>query len=309
MRGKNEVLQGFTADSTVQLDWREVRMLLSSLVLVQLFMAAELTTSLYGKPAQEDQSVCWSGLAKLSSLLKMDAFSTLTKGAITLLERHMLLEQLVVRELMAGAAEQEPLAPEQIEQAQQMLLQKYKVSDQKGLEELGIDPDLALWHATLPLKLQSYGARVFAPKTEARFLERKNDLDRVVYSLLRVKNADLAQELFLRIAEGESTFADLATQFSEGPEKDSKGIVGPVPLTNAHPILAEWLRTSRPGEVRSPLRIETWFLVSRLEAYTPATFDASTQNQMAQELFQAWAQEEAGPRIRELKAMDTQEGN
>lgn len=243
----------------------------------------------------------------------MDAFSALTPGAITLLERHMLLEQLVVRELMAQAAEQEPLTPEQEQQAKHMLCKRYEVSDPKNLEDSlrdqGIDPGLAIWQAALPMKLHAYALRTFSPKAEARFLQRKNELDRVVYSLLRIQNGDLARELYLRIAEGEANFADLAGRFSEGSEKATKGIVGPVPMMKSHPMLAELLRTSKPGELREPIQIDNWFLVVRLESYTPASLDAATKGQMAQELFQAWAEEEATRRIQSLKATTAVNGH
>ena len=75
----------------------------------------------------------------------------------------------------------------------------------------------------------------FAAKAEARFLERKNELDQVVYSLLRLENSFLARELYLQIESGESNFADLAKRYAEGPERNTNGIVGPVSLTQAHP--------------------------------------------------------------------------
>ncbi len=68
----------------------------------------------------------------------------------------------------------------------------------------------------------------FAAKAEARFLERKNELDQVVYSLLRLENSFLARELYLQIESGESNFADLAKRYAEGPERNTNGIVGPV---------------------------------------------------------------------------------
>ena len=39
-------------------------------------------------------------------------------------------------------------------------------------------------------------------------------LDKVSYSLLRVNDELLANELFLRIKEGEATFADIASNYS-----------------------------------------------------------------------------------------------
>ena len=101
----------------------------------------------------------------------------------------------------------------------------------------------------------------------------------------------LARELYLRIAGLEANFADLAAEHSQGPEAKTKGIVGPVPLNQAHPVLSERLRTSQPGQLLEPFRIDDWWLVARLERYEAARFDASTAQAMAQELFQEWIQE------------------
>ena len=61
---------------------------------------------------------------------------------------------------------------------------------------------------------------------EEQFL-RKNDLDTVIYSLLRVKSPGLARELWISLSEGEVTFAELASRFSDGPEAQTKGVIGP----------------------------------------------------------------------------------
>ena len=101
----------------------------------------------------------------------------------------------------------------------------------------------------------------FAAKAEARFLERKNELDQVVYSLLRLENSFLARELYLQIESGESNFADLAKRYAEGPERNTNGIVGPVSLTQAHPVLVEKLRVAQPGFCWNPFgsRIGGWW--------------------------------------------------
>ena len=114
----------------------------------------------------------------------------------------------------------------------------------------------------------------------------------MIYSLLRVEDAALARELYLRIAEGEADFAELAAGYSQGPERSTRGVVGPVPLLQAHPALAELLRTSRPGQLQAPLRIEQWWLVVRLESLRSASFDTDMGNRMARELFDEWVDEE-----------------
>jgi parvulin-like peptidyl-prolyl isomerase len=65
-----------------------------------------------------------------------------------------------------------------------------------------------------------------------------------------------------------------------------------VPLLQAHPALAEQLRTSRPGQLQAPLRIEQWWLVVRLESLRSASFDTDMGNRMARELFDEWVDEE-----------------
>jgi parvulin-like peptidyl-prolyl isomerase len=150
----------------------------------------------------------------------------------------------------------------------------------------------ALWQAELPLRIRQHGHDHFLHRAEQRFLSRKQQLDSVIYSLLRVRGEALAQELYLRIAEGEADFAELAATYAEGPEQATRGVVGPVPLLQAHPILANMLRTCQPGELRPPFPIEQWWLVVRLESLQAASFDEAMQSRMTQELFEEWVDEE-----------------
>jgi parvulin-like peptidyl-prolyl isomerase len=136
-----------------------------------------------------------------------------------------------------------------------------------------------------PKRLQRYLADHYLPKAEARFLQRKNQLDRVVYSLLRLADSGLAQELFQRIEEGEADFAALAARYAQGPERATRGVVGPIPLVQAHPLLADRLRTSQPGVLIEPFALETWWLVVRLESVIPASLDEATAQTMSRELF------------------------
>ena len=52
-----------------------------------------------------------------------------------------------------------------------------------------------------PRRLQRYTAKPPRPKAEARFLQRKNQLDRMVYSQLRLTDPELGQGPFQRIQE------------------------------------------------------------------------------------------------------------
>jgi parvulin-like peptidyl-prolyl isomerase len=212
------------------------------------------------------------------------------------LRRHNLLLPLLQRRLLAGVAAEVVLPSELAHQAMQQYRQQNGLEDDAAVEAhlgiRGLEPDDLRWQVELPLRLRILAAERFGAKAEAQFLARKNQLDRVVYSLLRVRDGCLARELYLRLEAGEASFAELAATYSEGPEQKTNGIVGPVPLTQAHPLLSERLRVSQPQVLMEPFPIAEWWLVARLESYAPATFDQATAEQMASELLDQWVQQE-----------------
>ena len=216
-----------------------------------------------------------------------------------------LLESYLRAALLAQQAATVELTPEQQQQARQLFCQLRQLPDDAALAAFARDalltPEALQAQMLQPLQLRLLCQRDFAPKAEARFLQRKSQLDRVVYSLLRLTDAGLARELYLRIAEGEANFADLAADYSAGPEKATRGIVGPVPLTQAHPRLADRLATANPGVLMEPFAIESWWLVVRLESLTPASFDAATAARMAQELFEEFIDEQVQQRLDALR--------
>ena len=208
------------------------------------------------------------------------------------LARHELLVPLLRQVTIAKATAEVELGEEERQQARQVWIRKTGIQSaehlQSHLAAYGISEAEATWQAELPFRIQRHCEEHFVHRAEQRFLARKPQLDQVIYSLLRVEDGALARELYLRIAEGEADFAELAAAYSQGPEQATRGVVGPVPLLQAHPTLAELLRTSSPGQLRPPLMIEQWWLVVRLETLRSASFDDAMQQRMARELFEEW---------------------
>lgn len=203
-----------------------------------------------------------------------------------------LMRSMITSDAVAGVV----LTREESEQALKAWCQRHGIQDGAALEDYcrsqALTIEDARWQAELPLRIDRHSLEHFAHRAEQRFLQRKTALDRVVYSLIRVKEPGMAQELYLRISERESSFADLAAEHSMGPERVSHGIVGPVPLTQAHPRLVELLRTGHNGQLFPPLLIAPWWLVVRLEELQPASFDEAMKTAMARELFQEWTDNE-----------------
>ena len=222
----------------------------------------------------------------------------------SLLQRYGLLQPLVTQMMTSQAIAAVVVSDQDLNQARLDLL------EEKGYDGMEQWPELiasitrteteVMTLLNGKVRQQTFLREQFLPKAEARFLDRKNELDQVVYSLLRLENRFLAQELYLQIESGESNFADLAKRYAEGPERNTNGIVGPVSLTQAHPVLVEKLRVTQPGVLLEPFQISDWWLVVRLERYSPATFSDEISDQMCKELFADWQKEQTLACLKQL---------
>ncbi len=216
----------------------------------------------------------------------------LTLESIDLLRRSDLLSPLVRRLLIEEITKQLTPPAELIQQALANHCQQNQLRNEEALNhwlsERCISKEELLEQLSLPIKLSKLALDSFGAKAEARFLQRKEELDQATYSLLRVKDSGIAHELYLQLEAGETSFEKLATNYSEGPEQRSGGRVGPTPISRAHPQLQQLLRTAPIGVVLEPLAIEQWWVVARLEERMEASFDDAMRQRMASELLEQW---------------------
>jgi glycosyltransferase involved in cell wall biosynthesis len=145
--------------------------------------------------------------------------------------------------------------------------------------------------ATRNLRIEKFKQATWGKDLEPYFLRRKQQLDQVVYSLIRTRDADLARELYFRLLENEQPFADLARQYSLGAEAQTGGLIGPVALSLPHPKLAQILIASQVGQLSPPTRVGDWWTIVRLEKLLPAKLDEPMQQRLLNELFDNWIKE------------------
>ena len=158
------------------------------------------------------------------------------------------------------------------------------LSEDEFLEKKGWSKSDLNLHLRRKEALRRFARQRFAPGLEERFLASKGSRDQVIYSLLRVKDYALARELWIRLEEDETTFAEAAREFGEGPEADRQGVIGPLPIGSLQPVLLQdILRGLKAGELSSPVSIGEWQILLRLEKLTPARLDDQVRAQMMQE--------------------------
>ncbi|MEM6452143.1 MAG: peptidylprolyl isomerase [Cyanobacteria bacterium P01_D01_bin.105] len=136
------------------------------------------------------------------------------------------------------------------------------------------------------MRLQLFKENTWGDRLQTFFLQRKEKFDRVVYSLIRTQNKELAYELYFRLCDDGDSFADVARQYSEGKESQTGGLVGPVEMSVPHPMLAKMLRISQEGQLWEPTKIGDWMTIVRCEKLIPAQLNEPMRQRLLQEQFQ-----------------------
>lgn len=78
------------------------------------------------------------------------------------------------------------------------------------------------------MRIEKFKQATWGSKLESYFYERKQQLDQVVYSLIRTHDAAAAQELYFRLLENEQPFAEIAVLYSQGSEARTGGLIDPL---------------------------------------------------------------------------------
>lgn len=232
----------------------------------------------------------------------MDIILQIGKQAIAeeelmpLLARYRLLPQLAREIIVDRAIAEIECTPEAAEKARQQFYQQQQIASEEQLQAWRQKQGMTAEHLEALMlrdaKLDKFVEETWGSKVESYFLQSKGQLDRVIYSLIRTKDGGIIQELYFRLQEGESTFSELAQQYSEGAEAQTGGLVGPVELNVPHQKIAQILTASQSGQLHPPTPIGDWWVLLRLEKYQSAQLDEPTRRRLLLDLFQKWLEEQ-----------------
>jgi len=203
-----------------------------------------------------------------------------------------LLRELLIDQAIAPiecTSEEKADACQQFDEKNQLTAETER---QAWLAHYGMNSEQLEALATRELRIEKFKRANWGHRLESYFLTHKSKLDKVIYSLIRTKDVGIAQELYFRILEGEQSFAEVARAYSQGPETQTGGLIGPVELSVPHPALAQILAVGQPGQLWSPTRVGEWLVIVRLEKRIPAQLDESMRRQLLNHLFEAWLAEQ-----------------
>ena len=224
-----------------------------------------------------------------------------TDEIIPLLTNYQMMAKLSREVLIDQAIESISCTSAEKAQAVQQFYQQHDLaldSDSNSwLTEHCMTPDQIEALAIRKLKIEKFKQKTWGAKLGTYFIYRKRQLDKVVFCMIRTQELELAQELYFRLTEGEQSFADLAKEYSQGPESLIGGFVGPLELKDLPSALAGILSTSQPNQIL-PVSHGEWQMIVRLEKVIPAQLDRSMRQRLLNELFELWlSQQLSGMRV------------
>ena len=242
----------------------------------------------------------------MSVVLEVDNQVYTAEDLVPLLTQYQMLPKLAQEILIDKAiADIECSEEENTSIYNQFCQQNQLTSDeqvQAWLNEQGMNREQLQNSITKRLRIEKYKQETWSDDVDAHFIKRKAQLDRVVYSLIRVEKPEVAQELYFRIKDDENTFSALAMEYSQGTEAQTGGLIGPVEINAPHPKIAQILATCQSGQLVPPTRVGEWIVIIRLENYISAKLDDGMRQRMLDELFNRWLHKSIQQKVSFLSA-------
>lgn len=232
----------------------------------------------------------------MNTIIKIGEENIAEQQLGNLLAQYQMLPKLAREIIIDRAIAGVECSAEEQQQAYEQFQQRYQIKEPQQLEawlkQQGMS-EAQLKHLVVRgLKLDRFKRQTWGAELESYFIKRRSQLDQVVYSLIRNQNPGIIQEIYFRIQDQESSFAQLAMEYSEGGEAQTGGLIGPVEIHAPHPKIAQMLSASRPGQLWPPTRVENWLVIVRLEKFITAQLDEQMQQRLLDELFQNWLKQQ-----------------
>ena len=210
------------------------------------------------------------------------------------------IEGSIKREIIIDRLIDEQNEAEDSEEAEEELIQLYLRNNNINTQE-----ELARWMLKENLDKSSLLARAqrhakwvkicekkYKNQAATIFLKNKSKLDKVSYSMIWIEDEALANEVFVRIKEGECSIDDAILMSTNPPQGLAIGRIGPVKLLELPDALAELLRISQPKQLWPPIKVEEGWAIVKNEKLWPAVFNKEEKIKLLIELGENWIAEE-----------------
>ena len=154
---------------------------------------------------------------------------------------------------------------------------------------------------THPLKKNVYMLSEYGHLAENLYLKRKDDLDKIIFSQICVKDRNSAYDIYLKLESGEYSFGQIKNLFKKNNEFIFHEKVGPINTSSLEPEMKEFLVQQTEDELQEPILIDDFWVILRLDKKIDTVFDDQMKLLMVTELFEDWIQNEIQDMVNKLQ--------
>ena len=159
------------------------------------------------------------------------------------------------------------------------------------------------------LRHQQFKVARWGDEVEGYFQAHQVEFDRVLISIIQVKDAALMQELFFRIESGEQSFAEIALDYSQGIHAQNGGSWGPLLWRDLTLEIREVVAKLAPGALSPLFELDGYHTLIRLDRHEVACLDDNRSNFILDRLFANWLAPELAHKIEAMVPRDKIQSN
>ena len=219
----------------------------------------------------------------MTTIIKSIDRTITPKEIIPLLNKYGMLSRLVSEDIIDRAIAEIECTPQEIAIASK-LWQHRQSKSKTALGEIA--------SAIRKLKIEKFKQQTWGDGIPAYFTRRKKQLDRVVYSIVKIKSTEIAREIYFRLIEGEQTFTELTQEYAEHPLVKVSEALGWIELGTVPSSIAQQLSSMKIDTISAPILIENCYAILRLDKYVSAQCDRLMEKRLINELFDRWMQQQ-----------------
>ena len=116
------------------------------------------------------------------------------------------------------------------------------------------------------------------------FIKRKDYLDLYYYTIIKVKKKEIADEIYIRIKEEESTFEEIVNNFSLDKESFYGEKIGPISINNIEDAIASLIKIGDLEQLFPPKLSNGFWFILRKDNVLKAEFNTQQKIKLSLEL-------------------------
>lgn len=204
-------------------------------------------------------------------------FDYLKDETLQKLAKYGMLSLFIKNQILDREMKKISLSEIEITEAKNLYKKSHKLQSDEDFEhhkQIRFYTDESIrYNIELPFKQYKFCKEMFGESLYTNYLKYKSFFDIVTYSIIRVDSESKSKEIYLQLKDDKRVFSELVNKYSQGPERKSQGIIGPIRLNQGHPLLQKQIIQNKDLCFSQPFKIDSKWIIIKVENFIESKLD------------------------------------